>query len=117
MTSQGRTEVSHTISGSPSPSKRGSDNDVASQRREIERQQILQRLIASQIPSNRQTSNNKETVMMTQLGQQSNSVQERITDSDVLETTMAAQMQLQLDLKAEKKVSSSAKISQFRSIL
>lgn len=55
--------------------------------------------------------------MMTQLGQQSNTVQERITDSDVLETTMAAQMQLQLDLKAEKKVSSSAKISQFRSIL
>lgn len=37
--------------------------------------------------------------MMTQLGQQ-NSVPEPISDVDVLETTM----QLQLDLKAEKKV-------------
>lgn len=90
--------------GSPSPSKRGSDNDVATQRREMERQQILQRLIASQIPSNRHGTNGREAVMMTQLGQNSLAVQDNTANADVMETTMAAQLQLQLDLKAEKKV-------------
>ena len=92
--------------GSPSPSKRGSDNDVAGQRRDMERQQILQRLIASQIPSNR-NNNAAETVMMTQLGPQTLTIQDG--DGEVMETAMAAQLQLQLDLKAEKKVSPAKK--------
>ena len=90
-----------SFAGSPSPSKRGSDNDVASQRRDMERQQILQRLIASQIPSNRNVG---ETVMMTQLGQHTLTIQDQIADGDMMETAIAAQLQLQLDLKAEKKV-------------
>ncbi len=105
--------------GSPSPSKRGSDNDVASQRRDMERQQILQRLIASQIPSNNRnsTSNTGETVMMTQFGQQTLTIQDHsITDVDVMETAMAAQLQLQLDLKAEKKVRSAKKRRHFHSL-
>jgi hypothetical protein len=76
----------------------------------MERQQILQRLIASQIPNNRNTSNTGETVMMTQFGQQTLTVQDHsVTDVDVMETAMAAQLQLQLDLKAEKKVRSAKK--------
>ncbi|EFX70182.1 hypothetical protein DAPPUDRAFT_328429 [Daphnia pulex] len=72
-------ENSVTESRSPSPNKRGSDNDVASQRRNIERQQILQRLIASQVPNN-------------------------TSDAGGINANVAAQFQLQLDLKAEKKV-------------
>ncbi|EFX65135.1 hypothetical protein DAPPUDRAFT_265155 [Daphnia pulex] len=72
-------ENSVTESRSPSPNKRGSDNDVASLRRDIERQQILQRLIASQVPNN-------------------------TSDAGGMDANVAAQFQLQLDLKAEKKV-------------
>ncbi|XP_059350348.1 uncharacterized protein LOC130692880 isoform X2 [Daphnia carinata] len=97
---------------SPSPSKRGSDNDVASQRRDIERQQILQRLIASQIPNSHpgyNTSDTGEAIMMTQLSLQSpssflNTIHDHTTDASMMDTAIAAQLQLQLDLKAEKKV-------------
>lgn len=78
----------------------------------MERQQILQRLIASQIPSSHpgyNTSDPGEAIMMTQLSLQSpssllNAIQDHTTDASMMDTAIAAQLQLQLDLKAEKKV-------------
>lgn len=89
--------------GSPSPCKRGSDNDVTTQRREMERQQILQRLIASQIPNRNKTSKPGETVAMTPLGRSVTS-DEHNTDNEFNESNITNHLQLQLDLKAEKKV-------------
>lgn len=86
---------------------------MASQRRDIERQQILQRLIASQVPSSKSipghpTSSPGETVMMTQFGLQTHSslltaIQDT-SDAGGMDANVVAQFQLQLDLKAEKKV-------------
>lgn len=91
------------FAGSPSPCKRGSDNDVTTQRREIERQQILQRLIASQIPNRNQAAKAGEMVAMTPLGRSITTV-DHSTDNEIAESNVANQLQLQLDLKAEKKV-------------
>ena len=89
---------------------------MASQRREIERQQILQRLIASQVPSGNPGYNSipGETVLMTQFGLQAHSsllttIQDT-SDATGMDSNMAAQLQLQLDLKAEKKVGERFKV-------
>jgi len=97
--------LKYFVSGSPSPSNRGSDNDVASQRRKAERQQILQRLIASQIPNDGSIGSSGETVMMKSLGGRrvfSANEQSVEVELERVETRLCSQMSL--DPKAEKKV-------------
>ena len=97
--------LKYFVSGSPSPSSRGSDNDVASQRRKAERQQILQRLIASQIPNDGSIGSSGETVMMKSLGGRrvfSANEQSVEVELERVETRLCSQMSL--DPKAEKKV-------------
>ena len=89
--------------GSPSPGKRNSDNELASQRRETERQQILQRLVASQVHRTQQP----ETIYLTPMAAEFRNVARQdaddfSTDTDQMESIMNSQ--LQIDLKAEKKV-------------
>ena len=94
-----------SVLGSPSPNNRGSDNDVASQKRKVERKQILQRLIASQIP-NRDENKTGETIMMMPLGRRnllSPSEQNNIT-TNMQKGEIRMCSQLSLDPKADKKV-------------
>ena len=90
--------------GSPSPgNKQSSDNELGSQRREAERHQILQRLINSQAAREQ----SKDTIYLTPTTAQfragrRNDADEVSTDTDQIETTMTTQMQM--DMKAEKKV-------------
>ena len=96
--------------GSPSPAKRNSDNELASQRRETERQQILQRLVASQT---QRTERPPETIYLTPMAAEFRNVgrpdaDDCSTDTEWNQSETAMNSQTQIDLKAEKKVSHSA---------
>jgi hypothetical protein len=78
---------------------------VASQRRKTERQQILQRLIASQIPNDDFENKSGEAVMMMPLGARrlfSANEQNVEVELEKVETRLCSQ--ISLDPKAEKKV-------------
>lgn len=103
--------VSNT--GSPSPGRKlSSENELSSaQRRDTERQQILQRLVGTHV--RRPSKLTAESVLLTSLttegrafiGRHPATADEQSTDTDTMaETVLEMSANSQLDLKAEKRV-------------